>query len=250
MTEATPLAEGTTDSPSGAERVAHALREAIVRCELSPGDVLSEAEVSRHYGVSRQPVREAFIRLAQARLVEVRPKSGTLVCPIDEEIIHGARLVREAVEVELLRRIAATGPLGQRARPLQKLIAAQEVASENPTRFLALDEAFHRTLAELAGGADAYAMIDTVKAQMDRVRYLSMEDFHCRRLIGQHRAVTDALARGDGDTAIAVMREHLTEILRSVRLIAERHPALFQRDRNPRSGPLRRSRRTQREDTT
>ncbi|XWN29219.1 MAG: GntR family transcriptional regulator [Devosia sp.] len=247
MTAAAHKTASATDEPASVEtahqseaaRVAAALRRAIVRCEMEPGDLLSEADVSRRYGVSRQPVREAFIRLVVAQLVEVRPKSGTRVRPIEVDVIHTARFVRDAVEVEVVRRIAERGPTRDEIAELKEMIAEQR-ACEDASRFLDLDEAFHRALARMADAADAWAMIDTVKAQMDRVRYLSMEEFHRRRLIGQHSAIIAGLAKGNADQAVAAMRTHLSEIVRSLTVIEERHPQLFIQDLSGR--PKRRPR--------
>lgn len=52
-------------------RVYEALKQAIVQLQLRPGNLLSEAEVAKQLGVSRQPVREAFIKLAEVGLVEI-----------------------------------------------------------------------------------------------------------------------------------------------------------------------------------
>jgi DNA-binding GntR family transcriptional regulator len=54
-----------------------ALRSAIVTLQLKPGQALSETEIAQRFRVSRQPVREAFIKLAEAGLIEVRPQRGT-----------------------------------------------------------------------------------------------------------------------------------------------------------------------------
>ena len=63
-------------------KVFEAMRQAIIQLQLRPGDPLSEAEMARQFGVSRQPVREAFIKLAEVGLVEVRPQRGTFVVMI------------------------------------------------------------------------------------------------------------------------------------------------------------------------
>lgn len=55
------------------------LRSAIVRAELLPGQLISEIEMSKRFAIGRQPVREAFISLAQEHLVDVRPSRGTYV---------------------------------------------------------------------------------------------------------------------------------------------------------------------------
>ena len=60
-------------------RVFDTLRQAIVQLQLRPGNPLSEAEIARQLGVSRQPVREAFIKLSEIGLLEIRPQRGTFV---------------------------------------------------------------------------------------------------------------------------------------------------------------------------
>ena len=78
---------------------------------LQPGQALSETEISKQFGVSRQPVREAFIKLAEAGLVEIRPQRGTFVVPITQRDVLQARFIREAVEV------AVVGELPTRSSP-------------------------------------------------------------------------------------------------------------------------------------
>jgi DNA-binding GntR family transcriptional regulator len=95
--------------------------------------------------------------------------------------------------------------------------------------FFALDEEFHRLLAETAGRPLAWRIVEDVKPQMDRVRYLSMKDATpVHVLIAQHAAVADAVKAGDPGKAKAAMRAHLSEILSSLPKLAERHPELFE----------------------
>src|SRR5690606_8650263 len=77
------------------------LRLAIAQMQLKPGAALSENEIAGRFGVSRQPVREAFIKLAEAGLVEIRPSRGTYVMKISVREVANARLVREAIESDL-----------------------------------------------------------------------------------------------------------------------------------------------------
>ena len=79
------------------------IRERIVCTDLLPGVRLSEAELAKHFNVSRQPVREAFIKLADEGLLEVRPQRGTYVRKISVAAVLDARFVREAVVRTLLR---------------------------------------------------------------------------------------------------------------------------------------------------
>ena len=212
-----------------APQVFRALRTAIVMLRVQPGQALSETEIARQFGVSRQPVREAFIKLAEAGLVEVRPQRGTFVVPITRRDVMNARFIREAIEV------AVVGVLAERITPeivaeLRRLLDEQRraAANEDWPAFLALDEAFHRTLAESADHAHAWRMLDPIKAQMDRVRYLSFSGASpLPVLIEQHTAIVEALARGKRASAEAAMRRHLREILTALPAIAAEHPDLF-----------------------
>ncbi len=203
------------------------LRGRIVRTELLPGEVISETEIARAYQVSRQPVREAFIKLSEAGLVQIRPQRGTMITRISHQAVMDARFVREAIEADVVRMVAENcdGPI--RAE-LQDQIAAQKRMDDydNDT-FVRLDELFHRTLAEMAGNPYAWRVVEDVKAQMDRVRYLSVQKDHIRTLIIQHARIVDAICTNDVTGSEAAMRAHLREILKSLPEVEKARPELF-----------------------
>lgn len=203
------------------------LRGRIVRTELLPGEVISETEIARAYQVSRQPVREAFIKLSEAGLVQIRPQRGTMITRISHQAVMDARFVREAIEADVVRMVAENcdGPI--RAE-LQDQIAAQKRMDDydNDT-FVRLDELFHRTLAEMAGNPYAWRVVEDVKAQMDRVRYLSVQKDHIRTLIIQHGRIVDAICTNDVTGSEAAMRAHLREILKSLPEVEKARPELF-----------------------
>ena len=210
-------------------RVFDAIRQAIVQLQLRPGHLLSEADVARQLGVSRQPVREAFIKLADVGLVEVRPQRGTFVKLISIREVQNARFVRAAIEIAIVRKAALEATRGKIADP-ERVLADQREASErgDHVAFLRLDEAFHQAVAHTADCDHAWRVLEGLKAQMDRVRYLSMPNATpIDTLIGQHAAIVDALGRHSPDDAEAAMRAHLSEILTSLPRLAEAHPDLF-----------------------
>lgn len=210
-------------------RVFRALRQAIVQLVLRPGNPLSEAEVARQLGVSRQPVREAFIKLAEVGLVEVRPQRGTFVMMISISVVQNVRFVREAIEVAVVRK-ASVEASHQAVAGLEAIIARQHECAEagDHVGFLGLDEAFHEALAHSAGCDYAWTVLENMKAQMDRVRYLSMPDATpIETLIAQHEAVVEGIARHSPDDAEAAIRAHLSEILMSLPKLANRYPGLF-----------------------
>lgn len=210
-------------------RVFDALRQAIVQLRLRPGNLLSEADVARQLGVSRQPVREAFIKLAEVGLVEVKPQRGTFVMLISIRQVQNVRFIREAIEVAVVRK-AALEASPKRLHEFRRLIDAQREAQQNADHieFLRLDEAFHQALAHSVDTDYAWRVLENLKAQMDRVRHLSMPDATpIDVLVGQHIAIIDAIERHAPDEAEAAMRTHLSEILLSLPRLAQAHPELF-----------------------
>lgn len=216
---------------AGAQAYA-ALRRAIVTLRLRPGQSFSEQEVAQQLGVSRTPVREAVIRLAEAGLVEVLPQRGSFVRRISAKAVKDARFVREAIELAVLREAIGRLPPSFFAAA-RSLIADQReaAAGDDLERFLALDDAFHRSFAAGIDCLHAWSVAEGQKPQMDRVRFLSLPGATpIARLIDQHEAILDAAERGDKAAGEAAMRAHLTEVLAALEPLRQRHPDLFEPD--------------------
>jgi DNA-binding GntR family transcriptional regulator len=212
-----------------AGRVYDTVRRAIVQLQLEPGNPLSEADIARQLGVSRQPVREAFIKLSEAGLVEIRPQRGTFVRLISLREVENARFIREAIEVAIARK-AAVEATGSDVDALDALVEHQRGAAglSDNVAFLHLDEQFHQQIARSAACDDAWRVLEGLKAQMDRVRYLSLpEATPLGIIIEQHAAIVDAVRQGTPDAAETAMRRHLSEILTSLPKIATQKAAYF-----------------------
>lgn len=208
------------------------LRERIIRNEITPGTRISESEIAAHYAVSRQPVREAFIKLSEEGLLEVRPQRGTFVRKISTNAVMDARFVREAIEADIVKLLAGEADKSL-VRELRGQLGDQRPAArKDPVRFFQLDERFHRTLAEAAGKAHAWSVLEGVKAQMDRVRHLSVRRFPMEALVDQHLAVVDAIADGSPAAAETAMRSHLRAILVDLPEVAREMPEYFE-ERGP-----------------
>jgi DNA-binding GntR family transcriptional regulator len=203
------------------------LRQRIIRGEIPPGTALSEAEIARRFSISRQPVREAFIKLAEEGLLEVRPQRGTFVRKISKTAVMDARFVREAIEANIARELAVKGDTGLVARLRKQLVAQRAVPVGELYDFMRLDEEFHRTLADAGGRLYGWKVIEDVKLQMDRVRYLSLRRFPQAKLVRQHAAIVDAIEKASPDQAERAMREHLRLIMDDLPSIEAQHPNFF-----------------------
>lgn len=203
----------------------------IVSGDLLPGARLSETEVAAAYGISRQPVREAFIKLAEDGLLEIRPQRGTYVRKISVAAVMDARFVREAIEADVVRLLAQTPDPGLEAELKRQITAQRRVIASDIQGFVPLDDMFHRTLAEAAGKPFAWKVIDGLKSQMDRVRQLSSQRLQRDTLIDHHTAIAESIGRGDVAGAEAAMRMHLREILNDLPVIRASLPEYFDETR-------------------
>lgn len=89
------------------QQIYRILRRDIVQCLIAPGTPLSEKEVSVRFNVSRQPVREAFIKLAENGLIQIRPQRGSYVNKISLSQVQNGCFVRRAIECAVARRAAS-----------------------------------------------------------------------------------------------------------------------------------------------
>ncbi len=211
-------------------QIINRLRQAIIELKLEPGQPLSEKEIALLYGVSRQPVREAFIKLAEAGLVQVLPSRGTYVTKISVKEVLNARFVREAIECAVVREAAGRIDAAGLDR-LTALIAGQVQAANrlDNVAFTELDEAFHRAIADCVDCDYAVRVVEAARTQTDRVRHLSLpEASPYPVLIEQHRQIVAALRARDPVAAEAAMRLHVREILSAIPRLAAAHPAYFE----------------------
>ena len=210
-----------------AKRIAETLRDAIVCLDLKPGDTISESDIAARFGVSRQPVREAFIQLAETGLVRVRPQRPTEIVKISVRDVLNARFVREALEIAVARKAAAIGHTLEPAH-FDALLRRQAEASQDDDfrAFHAFDDAFHREIAQIADCGFVWKLVEVQKVQMDRVRYLSLQ-FDRTSTIEEHRALADAILSGDGDAAENCLHVHLGKIDAHIRMIRELHREYF-----------------------
>lgn len=213
---------------SSASQVYDWLRDAILRGELPPGSRVSEGEIGKQIGVSRQPVREAFIRLTSEGLAEVRPQRGTFISRISVSAVLSARLIREAVESDLIRMVAETADPQLIAR-LDHEIEQQRaaIASDDIEGFVRLDDRFHHLLACAAGHDAVWTVLEGLKSHMNRLRRFTARAFDARRLTDQHAAIVEALRQRNPEAAEQAMRRHLRELLADLPEISSRRPELF-----------------------
>jgi DNA-binding GntR family transcriptional regulator len=199
--------------PSVSDQVFNALQQRILTLELPPQTKISEADVSKKMGVSRQPVREAFKRLAKLGFLIIRPQSSTMVSLISERDVLRAKFIRIALEVHTCR-TACEVITSEGIGALNDLIAQQRaaVAANDKRLFHALDEAFHREICVQSGVGFVWHLILDSKAHMDRIRMLSLDATSQRLALDEHLIILDTITNRKPDEAAAAFAQHLSRI--------------------------------------
>jgi DNA-binding GntR family transcriptional regulator len=205
------------------------LRNAIITLDLQPGARIDKAEICRRLDVSRQPLSEALARLAQERLVTVEPQKGTYVTRISLGDVEEAAFVREALEVETTRRVAP-GMDDETLDRLRLIVEYQTsaAAAGNHEEFYRLDLYFHAALFSRLALRRPAEVVETSRAQTERIRRLLVPTQRNRATIGEHNAIVKALAARNPERAAMAMRTHLGNVMRDLHKYAAERPELFQ----------------------
>ena len=157
------------ETPRAASRIYDALHADIVHMRLRPKTPLIEKDLCERFAVSRTPVREAILRLADEGLVDIFPQSGTYVARIPRRALYEAILIRRALETTTLTLALASlsaQDLSRLDANLDNLKAAAQAG--DVASFHEIDTAFHRLLAEVAGYPGIWNVVQQVKSQIDR----------------------------------------------------------------------------------
>ncbi len=158
------------DRRTAADDIFEQLRADIISLRLKPGTRISEVEFANQFDVSRQPVREAFIRLSKMNLLEIRPQKATLVRKISDREILQARFLRVAVELEVIR-LACKIDDNPYEAAFEANLKAQETAltGGQVTEFHDLDYDFHNLICATAKCEFAFDTIADSKTHVDRL---------------------------------------------------------------------------------
>jgi GntR family transcriptional regulator, rspAB operon transcriptional repressor len=205
------------------------LKADIVSMRRKPGEAIVEREIASHYGVSRTPVREAILRLADEALVDIFPQSGTFVSKIPLGALPEAILIRKTLE-EVTAGLAARAADASQVAELHEFIERQRRMQKggDHERFHQADEAFHAKIAQLAGYPGIWTLIQQVKVQVDRYRRLTLPvPGRMAQVLREHAAIAKAIEAGDSARAANAMAAHLDGLTASIADVRDLNPGLF-----------------------
>ncbi len=195
------------------EYIYETLKQDIVEIKLKPGESITEKEVAGMFGVSRTPVREAFIKLAQEGLLEVYPQRGTKVSLIDLNRVEEARFMRENLEKAVIKLACQNFPSNLLFELRSNLNAQEFCAKEKKyLRLFHLDEEFHHIIFEGCSNGRLWFLINQINLDFNRTRVLKLSsNFNLNKIISQHQKILEAIVENEPIDGEKLIEEHLNQ---------------------------------------
>lgn len=195
------------------ETVCEALRDAIRRGILEPGERLMEVQLAEELGISRTPVREAIRKLEQEGYVIMMPRRGTYVSSLSVHDVKEIFEIRTALE-SLSTTLATMRIEPEELEKLRTLLIEIEghIKRKDIDKIVATDIEFHGLLYQVSRNERLVTIISNLKEQLARFRTLSMSyPGRLQKTLEEHRAMVEAIAAGDVDAARDAAEHHMEQ---------------------------------------
>lgn len=211
------------------DHVHEALKRNIMELKLEPGRFISEKEMIKTLQVSRTPIREAFVKLAQEELIETIPQKGSFISLINLEMVEESRFVRETLESAIVRQSCELLS-SEQVLQLQNLVNLQELCVEerNYKRLFELDEKFHRSIIVGCGKTRTWELVHLLSTHYNRLRFLRLavnDDWDI--ILSEHREIVRAIRQKRPDEAEQAMRGHLRRVTYEKEALKAKYPTYF-----------------------
>jgi DNA-binding GntR family transcriptional regulator len=190
------------------------------------GELISEGEVAAALGMSRTPVREAFLRLEAEGLLRLYPQRGALVVPVSSEEARAVIEARQVLEQFAAGKVIRGGPAARAAvsaRLSAELQRQRDAAAKSDwEEFSEADRAFHDVILQESGNAIVAGFYTSLRdRQMRMNRELVMHEERIATIVEEHRLILEAMRDGDLERTDEIVRTHLASTMRTLGLAVE-----------------------------
>lgn len=208
-------AAGSTVHIEAGDTLANAIRrrlaDRILNGDFADRCRLDEQELAHQFGVSRTPVREALQQLSAAGLVELRPRRGAVIIPIDSERVGHAFEAAAEIESVAAGWAAARSALTERKRLMALQEEGQRAAeASDPEWFAAVNRRLHSLVCELARNpslAEAAVLVRVKVAPYEKAQFIRPDNIQTSHR--EHQLIVDAVCYQDQNGAQRHMKKHI-----------------------------------------
>jgi DNA-binding GntR family transcriptional regulator len=211
---------------AGAKIVYDLLRDEILNLKLAPGSPIDEVQLGERFGMSRTPIREALVRLAEEGLVSTLPNRSTMVAQIDFLNLH-TYFDALSLMYRVTTRLAAQHHRPADLHAIRALQAdyARAVQAQDALAMIAINAAFHIAIAE-AGRNPYFSSLSKrllgEGRRILRLYYESYDDQLPMHLVDEHTELIQAITDRDIDAADRLAKVHAGQISRQVQKLLTR----------------------------
>lgn len=199
--------------PNLAEQVRQAIVSEIASGKLKPGERIIQEQIAQELGVSRQPVQQALLLLKNQGVLRDAAGRGLLVTSLDPTQVRQMYDIRAVIEGLAFRKAAENNP--ERAKKLGPALiqnGRKSVKSGLVAQMIAADIKFHDFIYALSDNPLIAPAMQVQWTNTQRVMgEVLMRDETPREIWDQHEALLKAVMAGDGATAEALARQHITQ---------------------------------------
>lgn len=211
-------AVGAASTPeSAAGRAYTVVRNRILDGEFEDGSMLSEGQIAAELGMSRTPVREAFLQLQAEGWMRLYPKRGAMVRPVPPHEFREVLQARQIIESAAVRTVCASASGSERlVRRLNEVTEQQRRAWEEDdlAAFTRADVEFHREVVAAGGNSILQGFYQLLQDRHRRMTTQSISDDTTRAelVLAQHAGLTRLIEEGDAEGFAQATAEHLRDI--------------------------------------
>ena len=191
--------------------VYEALRDAIIKQVLKPGERLMETELAEEMGVSRTPVREAMRKLELEGYVVMVPRKGAYVAGLSIKDINNLFEIRGALET-LAAGLAASRASQEEIEEMERnlVMEASLFETSDVINTIEVDTKFHELIYSASRNNRLQNMIKDLRDQIQRFRTTSLAvPGRMKFALAEHRKIVEAIAAGDVQEARRATKEHI-----------------------------------------
>lgn len=212
------------------EQIYKVIKENIISLKLLPGQQISEIDLSEQLGVSRTPIREAFIKLSEEGLIEIFPQKGTVVSKIDLTAAENAFFMRRILEENIM--IEAIKNSDEKLlNELDKNLYLQKGAIEfgnDLYELTELDNQFHRIIYESVERENIWDTIQSASAHAHRIRYFAVKESKIRiKNIDEHLEIYEIIKNRKQESIKNILELHLHNYINEVKSLKENYQEYF-----------------------
>ena len=192
------------------------LKKRIVFLDYEPGQTLREKDLLEEFGVSRTPIREAFIRLESDGLVRIFPNLGTIVSEVSFQQLKDVFEIRSFL-VQLVGQLAAARATPDELKAIRSKVEAMQQTSDT-NKLMQLDSEIHELVNKATKNETLVKFLGMLRDQSIRIRTFSQNNAaYYQSLTAELEELIKALENRDGEASARILEKHTKGFVEQIR---------------------------------